>query len=133
MFLPAVDPFFDTLDGMGCVWKDQKCDGWTKERVVQSTGTTNAYTDHEGMREALWKTLVANRKVLVEKLTDDYSSLLAVPALHAAVGYLPSEEFEMIVTSQLLQYCMGFYAGNSDFHIAGKVLPEYFTTNPTLL
>ncbi|PSN60391.1 HET-domain-containing protein [Corynespora cassiicola Philippines] len=121
----------DTFDGMGCIWQDESGRGWPKSTVQQSKNTLNAYGSFENMREAIWRTLVANRNVQVERLTKDWSSLLAVPALVKAQGTLPNEDLEVLASSHFAKYCNWFFEGNADFLVAGEKMSTYLLSEPS--
>lgn len=120
----------DTIDGMGCVWRDASGIGWPASSIRQTTGRANPYGDFEGARAAIWRTMVANRDINVRALEKDYSSLLAVPAISMAQGSFSDEDLEAVASSHLLEYCNQFYGGNADFIIAGERVANYWFSQP---
>jgi hypothetical protein len=121
----------DTLDGMGCVWRDTYSNGWPPSTVRQPSSSQNPYGELDRVREAIWRTMVANRNVYAKTLQEDYSSLLAVPAIFEARGRLGNEDLEDIAASELLSYCVRFFQGNADFMVAGDRLSSYFISEPS--
>jgi len=128
----------DTVDGLGCVWAN----GWPAETCAPAVNTTsNPYGTFEGAREAVWKTMCANRGVYTTLLDEDYSHLLAVPALHEKASsedgkqqllQIPEhgEDLVDLAGTHLVSYCLRAFAGNAEFTIAGRKMSEYFIKEP---
>lgn len=92
----------DRFDGLGSLWAK----GWNPESVIQTQGGANPYGNFEAAREAIWISLVACHSLPTEKLSADYGSLLAVPAL--ATAELPSDSvLKGIVGSNSLTSAFG--------------------------
>ena len=110
----------DHLDGLGCQWTG----GWSTDTLIPSTGRSNPYGSFEGMREAIWKSMVACHRLPSEPLDADYSSLLATPALETMI--LPEHSpLKDVVSSDVFKYCVRFLKGNADLHIGGRRMEEY--------
>lgn len=120
----------DTLDGLGCEWRDASGAGWPPSTVRQAVGRENPYRDFEGVREAIWRTMVSNRNTYTTVLEEDYSALLAVPAIFKAKGHLCNKNLEDLAASHLFSYCVRFFQGNRDFMIAGAKISRFFVPEP---
>jgi hypothetical protein len=73
---------------------------------------------------------VANRNHYIETLKEDYSSLLAVPAISNAQGNLDDERLEVLASTHLLRYFVRFFAGKANFTIAGEKFSIYLISKP---
>ncbi|KAL1610779.1 hypothetical protein SLS60_002450 [Paraconiothyrium brasiliense] len=118
----------DTLDGLGTVWRDEE-EVWPRSTVRQTASQHNAYGTFEGMRDALWRTLVANRNSQGSILEEDYSVLLAAPALFKARHSLRNGEVKSIAHNFLMSWCAGFFAGNASLKLAGRQLTSYLVSD----
>jgi len=119
----------DTIQGLGCQWAN----GWPASTChpAPASNQSNPYGSFAGAREALWKTMVANRSVYTMALEEDYSLLLSVPAIDRAKGMGTdalggSEDLQDLANSHLLGYCVRAFAGNAEFTVAGRKISEYF-------
>ena len=111
----------DRFDGMGCQWTSR----WSPESVVPSKGRSNPYSTFEGIREAIWKSMVACHRLPSEPLGADYGSLLAIPVL--ATADLPEHSpIKDLVGSNVFDWGIRFLKGSADFQVAGRRMEEYF-------
>ena len=111
----------DHLDGLGCQWTG----GWSTDTVIPSTSRSNPYGSFGGIREAIWKSMVACHRLPSEPLDADYSSLLATPAL-ATITLPEQSPVKDVVDSGVFEYCVRFLKGNADLHIGGRRMEEYY-------
>ncbi|KAL9043311.1 MAG: hypothetical protein Q9214_003497 [Letrouitia sp. 1 TL-2023] len=111
----------DFLDGLGCQWTG----GWSTDTVIPSTNRSNPYGSFEGIREAIWKSMVACHRLPSKPLDADYSSLLATPAL-ATATLAEQSPLKDIVDSGVFKYCVRFLKGNADLHVGGRRMEEYY-------
>ena len=112
----------DTFDGMGCLWSK----AWSTESIIQTAGSTDPYGSIEAVREAIWQTMVANRSIYSEPLKDDYSSLLATPAL-TKMAIDKSSLLKELAGSNVMTWCVDFLNGCAEFRVCGRAMHEYFT------
>ncbi|KAK5955895.1 hypothetical protein OHC33_003537 [Knufia fluminis] len=117
----------DAFDGLGCLWREVPSGrGWPADTIVQSIQSRNPYRNDVGVREAIWRTMVADRDIYVEPLKEDYASLLATPVIFEAGSSLSeSDPLKDIATSNILDWGAKFLQGNADFRVCGKRLVEY--------
>ncbi|MCJ1456850.1 hypothetical protein MMC28_007216 [Mycoblastus sanguinarius] len=111
----------DHLDGLGC----KRTGGWSTDTIIPSTSRSNPYGTFEGMREAIWKSMVACHRLPSEPLDANYSSLLATPAL-ATIKLPDQHPVKDIVGSGIFKYCVSFLKGNADLRIGGRRMEEYY-------
>ena len=111
----------DYFDGMGVMWAKN----WSPDSIVPTNGTADPYGTFEGVRDAIWKSLVANRRLPSEPLNADYGSLLATPAL--AETDLPKHSpLKDLQGSNVFLWCVESLKNNAGFQIAGRCMEEYF-------
>jgi hypothetical protein len=122
LLLPCKGFKVDTFDGMGCVWSES----WDPETVVQTDGSANPYGSFEDIQEAIWKTLVASRNIDGEPLLEDYSFLLATPAL-ADAQIAADDPLSELINSNIFTWCVKFLRNNSKLRVCGRPLHEYFS------
>jgi hypothetical protein len=107
---------------MGCVWSES----WDPETVVQTDGSANPYGSFEDIQDAVWKTLVASRNIDGEPLLEDYSFLLATPAL-ADAQIAADDPLSELINSNIFTWCVKFLRNNSKLRVCGRPLHEYFS------
>ena len=111
----------DRFDGMGAMWAK----GWSPDSVVPTKGTADPYGTFEGARDAIWKSMVANRSLPSETLNADYGSLLATSVL--AETDLPEHSpLKDLKGSNVFLWCVRFLKSNAGFQVAGRRMEEYF-------
>ena len=111
----------DRFDGMGTMWAKD----WSPDSVVPTKGTADPYGTFEAVRDAIWKSLIANRSLPSEPLNVDYGSLLATPAL--AETDLPEHSpLKDLTGSNVFLWCVRSLKGNTGFQVAGRRMQEYF-------
>jgi hypothetical protein len=120
--LPCKGFKVDTFDGMGCIWSES----WDPETVVQTDGSANPYGSFEDIQNAIWKTLVASRNIDGEPLLEDYSFLLATPAL-ADAQIAADDPLSELINSNIFTWCVKFLRNNSKLRVCGRPLHEYFS------
>jgi hypothetical protein len=113
---------FDTFDGMGCSGNGTP----DPKTILPSKGSANPYGSIEAIREAIWRSLVANRNLESEPLKDDYSSLLATPNLVNA-QFEDGDPLQELTQSNVFVWFNNIMNANSKFQICGQDLSCYFT------
>ena len=114
--------FIDKFDGMGTMWAK----GWSPDSLDQTEGTADPYGTFESVRDAIWRSLVANHSLPSEPLNTDYGSLLVTPVL--AETDLPDEYSQLkdLAASNVFLWCVKFLNSNAELQVAGRCLKEYF-------
>ncbi|KAI9147596.1 Heterokaryon incompatibility protein [Paramyrothecium foliicola] len=112
---------FDSFDGFGARWSK----AWSAETVENSSGTENPYGDIEAVRNAIWRTMTADRDMNGEPTTDDYRNILATPAL-AAGAWRESDALRELISSTVFKYCQMILDGNAALQVCGQELKDFF-------
>ena len=117
----------DDFDGMGCLWREEPSgDGWPARTVLQSSSTQDPYGSADNIREAIWRTVVADRDVYVEPLAENYSALLALNVIEAAKSDISEDHpLKPVAESNTLDWGSRFFEGNMNFRICGAPLRDY--------
>jgi hypothetical protein len=111
----------DRFDGMGAMWAK----GWSPDSIVPTKGTANPYGTFEGVRDAIWKSMVACRSLPSEPLNVDHGSLLATPLL-AEMGIPEHSPLKDVTSSNVFLWCVRSLKSNAGFQVAGRRMEEYF-------
>ena len=121
----------DAFDGFGCLYQEVPSGrGWPADTVVQPSHSANPYHNEAGVREAIWRTMVADRDIYVEPLKEDYSSLLATPVIFEAGPALSeTDPLKYVAGSNILDWSAQFLRGNVEFRVCGKRLGDYLPSS----
>lgn len=108
-----------TVDGLGASYYEKHTSTEKNDFLVQTTSSSNAYNSDDGLREAIWRTLIGNRVPQIPKKVAprDQSALLQCPLkLDGSAARISRgrKAFEHLL------------AQNAKLRIAGRSLSEFF-------
>lgn len=112
------------IGGMGASYYETMPSTEAHDLLVQSTGSINAYKIEDGLREAIWRTLIGNRVPQIAKKVapESQSALLQCPL------QLEKSTVEMSRGRKAFQHLL---KQNKDLKVAGEVLSGVFPASGT--
>ncbi|KAE8441364.1 hypothetical protein EG329_005467 [Mollisiaceae sp. DMI_Dod_QoI] len=113
----------DTVDGVGSnnTWtaRMKNLDVADMKQMEQPTHSNNPYTDEEDQREALWRTLFANRDMYGSLVPEEYKSVLYIPVV-------PDGDLAFLQDSVHFPHFSDSRAHGQDFLMGGRPYKDYF-------